>query len=200
MKKKILGYLLHLANRDIPFLHKSDFYMLKQNLLDKHGNFVGMEIQHIKKECFSCENGVYISDYKEDEECFKCGGTGVYEEFWSRLLKYELGGYYFHRPIEKMTNYDPLFEGISLPIIEGYIHHKSPKFRVGTEACMWLFLIYDRFAFKRIFGHYGFPNGKRTPLVFLANLYWHLRNFDWNIILNPRIIIRRKYNDDNLPF
>lgn len=172
----ILGYILHLANRDIPFLHKEKFYAIKNKLLKKHGTFICNEIQHIKKECNACHaTGIYKCSYKLKETCWCCNGTGTYLEFWVRLEKYKLGNFYFHNPIKKSNTI--LFEGVSKHI-EGYIEHKAPKYRLGKEASLWLFLFFDFETFKSVISIYGYPSKKRTPLVFLGNLIWKIRGFD----------------------
>ncbi len=197
-----VGWLLHNANRDIPFLAKSQFYELKTRLLKKYATKVGTDIQHIKKDCWSCDStGVFKSEWKMPEPCWSCYGTGVYEEFWTRLDKYKLGKWYFHNPVERMYKYEPLFEGESLPIIEGYIHHKAPKYRLGKECALWLFLLFDRKSFWKELGRTGSPTHKRTPLVIVDNAIFVFRHFDWRDYFPKK---KPKYNfdydSDELPF
>ena len=178
--KYIIGWLLHYANRDIPFLARSQFYKLKTRLLLKYATKTGTDIQHIKKECYHCGGtGTFKCDWKLPEPCWRCMGSGVYDEFWSRLDKYNLGKWYFHNPVEIMYVYEPLFEGEALPMIEGYIHHKTPKYRLGKECALWLFLLFDRKSFRKELGRTGSPTNKRTPLVIISNAIFVLRRFNW---------------------
>ena len=185
-------------------------------LLLMYGTNVGEEIQHIHKECHSCNGtGKFKSNWKPTETCWSCCGSGVYENYWTRLVKYKLGNYYFHNPINRQYTYEPLFEGKSLPVITGYIHHKAPKYRMGTEAMYWLFLIYDFKHFKKLFGMFGYKGNIRTPMVFFANISFHIRNDKWSIDIWTKekgwIWNRKKdnhweqhgtesYDTDNLPF
>lgn len=166
--KFILGYILHLANRDIPFLHKEKFYAIKTKLLKNHGTIICNEIQHIEKKCNTCDaTGIYKCSYKLKETCWWCNGTGTYQEFWVRLEKYKLGNFYFHNPIQK--SYTILFEGVSKPI-EGYIEHRAPKRRMGTEAALWLFLFFDFATFKSAISIYGYPSDKRNSTCIFGKL------------------------------
>jgi len=181
IRKYILGWLLHLANRDVSIYSKEQFYTIKKNLLTKYGTKLGEEIQHIRKECHSCNStGIFRCTWKQKETCWSCNGTGIYQEYWTRLDKYKLGNYTFHNPTKRQHEYEPLFEQIALPVITGYIHHKSPKYRLGAEAMYWLFLIYDRKHFKKIFGMIGYPGNVRTPMVFFANISFKCKH-EWRI-------------------
>lgn len=177
--KIILGRLLHLANRDVNFYCKEQFYAIKKNILTKYGTKIGEDIQHIRKECYSCNStGTFRCDWKYAEPCFRCDGTGIYEEYWTRLDKYKLGNYEFHNPTKRQGVYNPLFEGIALPVITGYIHHKAPKHRMGAEAMYWLFLIYDFKHFKKMFGVFGYSGNIRSPMVLFASIAYKIRN-EW---------------------
>lgn len=139
--KYIIGFLLQLANRDVDLVTKDKFYPLKQSLLKKYGKRIGEEIQHIKKECYSCDGtGIFSCDWKQPEKCWSCCGSGIFEQYWTRLERYKIGKWYFHNPTKKQFFYDPLFEGVSLPVIQGYIHHKKPKYRLGREAMLISYL------------------------------------------------------------
>lgn len=187
MKKLILSYLLHFANRNIIFTRKEEFYKIKTQLLQRYGSLLGEEIQHVKKICYSCEgSGKFKCEWKPTEPCWSCGGDGIYEEFWVRLNRYQFGRFVFHQPTVRMTSYEPLFEGVSLPVIEGYIRHDRPKYHIGAECCYWLFLFYDRSTFRRVFGRIGYPSKKRTPLVFLATLLFDWRMERWKVF-KPKI-------------
>lgn len=180
IKRYILGFLLHLANRDVDLITKDKFYPIKNRILLKYGTRVGEEIQHIRKECHSCDaTGIYRSEYKPKETCWSCDGTGIYEQYWTRLDKYKLGKWYFHNPTKRQYEYEPLFEGVALPVIKGYIHHDRPKYRLGREAMLWLFLIYDRPAYKKMLGSVGYCGNIRTPLVLIHSIAFKIKQFDW---------------------
>jgi hypothetical protein len=215
IKKYILGWLLHLANRDVGIFYKEQFYAIKKKLLLKYGTYLGEEIQHIRKECYSCDStGIFKCDWKLSETCFNCRGTGVYEQYWTRLDKYKLGRYTFHNPTKRQYEYEPLFEKIELPLIIGYIHHKSPKYRMGTEAKLWLFLIYDYAIFKKMTnGHIGYKGNIKTPLVFITALNFNIKHewtfkiwskedgWFWQKEKEPEWKTERAFNDDHeLPF
>ena len=200
IKKYILGWLLHLANRDVKIYCKEQFYAIKKNLLTKYGTKLGEEIQHIRKECYSCDGtGRYKCDWKLTESCWSCAGTGVYEQYWTRLDKYKFGGYTFHNPTKKQYDYQPLFEGEALPVITGYIHHKTPKYRMADEALYWLLLIYDRKTLKKLIGSIGYVKNIRTPMVFLASIIFNIRHEKWK--KEPDWKTERVFDDVNeLPF
>jgi hypothetical protein len=175
--KYILGCLLHYANRYISFPNqREEFYKLKTKLLHKYGTKITTEIQHIKKECYQCDGtGIFKCNWKNDEPCWRCS-KGVYKEFWTRLDKYKLGKFYFHNPVERMYHYAPLFEGEALPIIEGYIEHKTPKYRIGRECLLWLFLLFAPKIFIKEICTIGSPHNKWTPLVILGNIIFNIRH------------------------
>lgn len=167
----ILGLLLHYANRRPSILYKTEFYALKTKLLLKRGIRTGTSFQHIKKECFRCDHGMYYSHYWATyERCWDCCGTGVYEEFWTELANYRLGKYSFHIPIARY--YMP--PDFNTEPIEGYIRHTAPKYYIANECCYWLFLLYDRPTFVKFFiksTSMSVPlRNIRTPLIFIHTL------------------------------
>ncbi len=186
----LLGLILHHANRRPPILYKTEFYALKTKLLLKRGIRTGTSFQHIKKECFRCDHGIYHSRYWASyEPCWVCSGTGVYEEFWTELANYRLGRYSFHIPIERYYR-QPDF---NTEPIEGYIRHTAPKYYFANECCYWLFLLFDRPTFVKSFiksRSMGVPlRNIRTPLVFIHSLI-----VAWQ---EPRL---RSNEEEGLPF
>lgn len=207
IRKYILGFLLNLANRDADMITKDKFYPIKNRILLKYGTRVGEEIQHIRKECYSCDGtGVFRCEWKPKESCWSCGGTGVYEQYWTRLDKYKLGKWYFHNPTKRQYEYEPLFEGVALPVIKGYIHHDRPKYRLGREAMLWLFLMYDRSAYKKMLGSVGYCGNIRTPLVLIHSVAFKIKQFDWEDFkdeLKTKFKPKQKptvYESEELPF
>ena len=39
-----------------------------------------------------------------ESSCWRCAGSGVYENYWVNLLRYRLGRHEFHKPLEKFYN------------------------------------------------------------------------------------------------
>ena len=111
--KNLIAKLLHIANSDPPIVRKKEFYEIKDAILKKHGTFVGHQVQHIKKSCWSCGGtGIwtgYDNGFKWVEcpprKCYRCR-DGVYDEFWVLLELYQFGGYEFHRPVKRTPDYE----------------------------------------------------------------------------------------------
>jgi len=193
-----LAKLLHYANRRPPITRKQEFYAIKEKILAKYGRKIGYDVQHIRKDCYSCdETGMFRCDWKEPESCWKCGGTGVYEEFWTLLEKYQLVKYTFHRPISKVYE-NPGYQTFGK--IEGYISHDTPGYYLHAECAFWLFLIYDRKTFFSYIGKVGFPSRKFTPMVILSTVIQKVRQFRFSELL-PRKEKSYEFEfDDDLPF
>jgi hypothetical protein len=131
---RVLTWLLVRANAKPPHSHREPFYQLKDRLLHRFGRLIGTEWQHIRKTCWSCDDGVR----DDGDSCWKCGGTGIYQQTWVLLQRWEIGGAIFHRPVRR-TPLDP--HGVVT--IHGYITH--PEYRADTtEALLWLALLFDR--------------------------------------------------------
>jgi hypothetical protein len=187
--KKLLGFLLNLANRGAH--RRTDFYMLKDRLLKQHGTFLCTDVQHVKKLCWTCQG----SGYADGQLCWHCR-DGVYDEFWTLLDKYGIGGYTFHLPRNKL-GYDPrqgeLFEEDAISVygeaIEGYITHDKPKYHLGEEAFWWLMWWFE----PEYFMHYILRSGTYTgriftPMVRIAHsISWcRYRWFDFKDFLSYR--------------
>lgn len=174
----LLGDVLHIANSRPPLIRQREFYALKDKLLQRYGTSDGFDVQHIKKECWSCDGtgkayrdafvfGQWRSVYVG--KCFRCN-NGVYHEFWVRLERYRLGRHTFHIPKER-TSADP---GLVMqhPMIEGYIRHHDYPGHLPLEAAFWLFLVFEPAVFRSIFGRIG-AHKARTPLCWLSDVvFW----------------------------
>jgi hypothetical protein len=135
---RVLTWLLVRANAKPPSGHPETFYSMKEQLLRRFGRMIGAEWQHIRKTCWSCEDGVL----DDGHYCWKCGGTGIYQQTWVLLQRWELGGAIFHRPVYR-TTLDPH----EIVTIHGYITH--PEYHADTEeALLWLALLFDRRLFR----------------------------------------------------
>lgn len=168
MPKRLIAWLLYLANSDPPFICRQEFYALKERLLRKHGRMDGQDVQHIRKDCWTCEATGTHPVYKD--RCRKCGGTGVYEDAWILLRRWEFMGRIFHIPEGRTTPRLPAD-------IEGYVRHANHG-RAPREAILWLFLLCDWPAFWRLlFGQCSasrrwYPLLNLQCLAFEARLAW----------------------------
>lgn len=143
-KISILSWLLHHANRS--GTNDKGFYLIKDKLLNKYGQYICNDIQFIRgKICYSCggtgcvDNGdVYDADC-----CWNCNGTGWYKRpVWNILKKIRFGKYTFHKPYQKLYK-----KPITIPNIKGYIQHNRSKY--SGFAITVLFLLYERGYIKR---------------------------------------------------
>ena len=89
MYQRLLARLLHVANSSPPFDRQS-FYAVKDRLLRRHGQVVGQDVQHLRRECWGDGSG------KCDPHCLRCYGTGVYTERWVHLSRWQWLTYTFH--------------------------------------------------------------------------------------------------------
>lgn len=193
-----LGKMLHYANRRPPALREQEFYAIKEKILLKHGQKIGYDVQHIRKDCYSCdETGTFRCDWKMPEPCWNCGGTGLYEEFWTLLETYQLGKYTFHKPVSKVYE-NPGYQTFGK--IEGYIRHNTPRYYLSAECAFWLFLIYDRQTFFNYIGKVGFPSRKFTPMVIISTVIQKVRQFRFRDLLPRKDKTYEFEYDDDLPF
>lgn len=168
--RRLLGRLLHLANSSPPF-RKTEFYALKDRLLRRWGTRGGYDVQHIVHWCYACEG----RPTRGRNRCWKCGGTGIFREFWVVLERWELAGYPFHRPVSRLSYRPDLADQPTTGKIEGRIEHRHYPYYLSREASYWLALVYDRPLFWATFGHNGYPCWKWTPLVILASGVFQVR-------------------------
>ncbi|MDE2010253.1 MAG: hypothetical protein KGJ09_09290 [Candidatus Omnitrophica bacterium] len=141
MIRKLLARLLHLANSDPPF-NRREFYNLKDRLLRKYGTFHGHDLQIITKECWGERH--YFDDDSYDfvqepcgPQCRRCGGTGIFDQRWVRLERWQWGKYLFHIPAGD-TRKKP--DSPPESWIKGVIKHQDYG-RLSNEACLWLYLL-----------------------------------------------------------
>lgn len=183
----LLGEVLHVANATPPVLAKSDFYRMKDRLLRRFGTPDGFDVQHIVKECHACYGQKTITEeirncgvvVSVERNCRRCNGTGVYEQFWTHLLRYTIGQRQFHLPERKFYE-DPHLE-LQRPMITGYVTHRRYPFYFSNEAFLLLALLFDRKLFAENFGRWGMSSWKVTPLVILSNFAWKAKRFHLTI-------------------
>ncbi|WP_022667902.1 hypothetical protein [Desulfospira joergensenii] len=103
----LLSKILHAANSDVtrPFW----FYGIKDRILKRFGRRIAWDQQHIVKKCWSCVNGKFSGfdngyDWvpMPEQPCYRCCGTGIYDEFWVLLEVWHLGAHEFHRPVQRI--------------------------------------------------------------------------------------------------
>lgn len=177
--RKLIGFLLWNANANPPFWLKGRFYHMKDRLLRRFGEYVGYDIQHIRKECWTCHG---TGMYTEKQRCWNCS-NGIYKEFWCKLERWQVGNYVFHLPQKKslvpIIAYDD-----KVNLIEDYIHHEIPKYHLAEECLYWLALFFDWQFFKMMFGYYGYTGKKFTPMIILATAIYVIKKSAWNRIKN----------------
>lgn len=81
----------------------------------------GHDLQVIVKKCHGCAGS---GMYWRDEECYRCGGTGIFEVKNIALKRYRLNGEVFHRPLGRLTH-----NRTQIEIFDGYDTHGYTKFK-----------------------------------------------------------------------
>lgn len=202
MFQKIIGLFLHIANSSPPFLWKDEFYSIKRALLKRYGAFVGREIQHIEKTCYTCDGtGIYYYYRSWDgsihykELCYRCK-NGIYAEYWVLLDKFKLGKYYFHIPRGRTT---VIKEGEQ--VIKGYIKHAQYKHHLTDECSYWLALLFYPRLFLRHFGKIRHCGAKYTPMVILNNTIFNIKRlYTMACDCVGRFMLRPEHDREELPF
>ena len=176
IKVRVLSRLLWLANGDIgrgifdyQDWAKSRFYrLIKDPILTRYSTVLGgMDIQRIVHKCRACGGTGQWGRYRSDggSTCYRCNGTGVYRTDHFGLARFDLGGRKFHKPVLKWIGAMPPDD---MPVtIEGRIIHVFRGVR-GTEALLWLALIYDRALFRFLMSPRHFITAKFTPCPLVA--------------------------------
>lgn len=182
MNTWLLGELLHLANSDPPYW-RTEFYEIKNKILLEYGTWKGIHLQHIVKHCYNCEGGkIYTEEnvfgqpmrISGGRTCLRCGGNGVYQEFWTVLDVFEIGARQFHKPCGTRRSSKPELTTPPSQEFEGYIRHVRPPYYLGNEAAYWLALLFEPKIFWRRFGHSGQVSRKFTPLVILGTWLFNI--------------------------
>jgi hypothetical protein len=180
--RRLLGWLLHLANGHPPTNHTAAFYRLKERLLKGRQN--GHDVQHLGARCWGELRGVRCVG----SLCMRCAGTGDYWEKWVILERFELGGYTFHRPglVRRTPPYAvALPEGVNL--IEGYIRHDDVDWNSSREAALWLALVFDLRLFWRLIFSGGCASHPRWGLSLVQKACWRLTD--------PLVRLRDRWED-----
>lgn len=177
--------LLDAANDSPPVLARREFYALKERLLRRYATPDGIDVQHIKDECYECSG-------REKPGCYRCV-NGVYRERFVALNRWRWGKHSFHTFKERLSS-PP-----TLPTIHGFVRHgKRLPGHWPTEAFYWLALVCgDWKAFASEFGrcwHYK----PRSPLVLLGTLTCEFK-CRWRRAWD-RIVWAWRRDDNELPF
>jgi len=206
-----IGELLELANREF---RSQEFYKLKDRILKSLGAKAGVDTQHVMKTCQYCrgegkmpkEVMLYGTPYiTKGDPCWRCNGTGVYQEFWVMLDVYQLGRRSFHLPVDRQYNrelFDKILQALNIvpgKHFEGLIKHTPPRWQLGREAGWWLILLFDRSSLHSYyFGRnyqYGFVF---TPLLLVNNLIYFTSTAYYRI-KNSLVNYRRQHCRHEFP-
>lgn len=175
-----VGWLLNHVNARPPVMARTEFYALKVKLCKRFGTWERAELQHVVKECWGCQDDTYV---KGCRHCLTNGvRPGVYNEFWVRLERWNVGGFPFHEPTGPRWSRKPEWHGEE---IEGLIDHEG-SFVMARECWLWLALLFDRAEFWRCFWGGSTVAGK-TPLLFTQRTIRHaVHKWKWSKVRQPR--------------
>jgi len=192
--KKVIGLLLHYANKEKPKTTFKQFFNLKERLLKKYGCEQGFDVQHIVKDCHSCNNGMFYKYWEECYvSCYNCLGTGVYANYWVRLDKYCVGEYKFHLPNGRSDK--EIVGGDK--VVYGYIRHRLPKYNISRECLLWLYLLFDFSSFKLEVGSKSWGGYFFTPLLLVDRVvFFVIKSKEGAKFL----MAKNECCDDSLPF
>lgn len=187
VQKFIIGELLHMANHEY---HSRSFYEMKDRLLQLHGVELGYDTQHVTKPCRNCDSGYITTSITmawnkpwkaETVKCPRCGGSSIYDEFWSLLALYQIGRRQFHSPMGKSytkSRFDNVISKITpLHHFEGLIRHTPPKHNLGKEAAFLLALMFFPGYLEELWFGAFYSKGVFTPMMILNNLVWIKRRW-----------------------
>lgn len=138
VKKRIIGYLTHLANKETK---AASWYAIKNRIAEKYGEPVGYDVQFLDgKKCYSCNGTGIWRGYYGTDLCRNCWNGWYKSPVWVVLQRVKIGNYVFHQPLKRV--YRP--QEIEVPhtvVINGYIEHTKHKY--GWLGLFILFMIYD---------------------------------------------------------
>lgn len=136
--RNLLAKAIWIVNSDPPHQLRDEFYQIKNKVLKRFGMRVGQDLQHIRKECWHC-NYWACDECEVTGDCCKCGGTNIYRQFWSRLDVYQLGGFRFHLPVERLYK-DP---GEPVTLTDYIQHVERGSYFLRVELLLWMIVIFD---------------------------------------------------------
>jgi len=135
------------------YLAKPLFYKLKDKLLQLHGDYVGYDVQFVKKKCIRCDGTGNFFFWKKDnygckeyDKCNDCNGTGVYE-----VKKYFLKRYILNDEIFHIQTYQaPKFGDRINSTIRGRIKHDEYSADECYKALLKLAAFYDKEIYQEL--------------------------------------------------
>ena len=171
--RRFLGHVLWLANSEASHAGewKHSFYFVKDTILERYGERLpDCDYQEITHSCRSCYKGIWHRGSWNEDVCWRCGGTGVYRQFWVRLERWKLGNYMFHRPCGRLE------EKPETVTITGKVAHAQTG-SLGWEAAAWLGLLFRRNLLRAMYHDRWelFSYSRPTPLMCLFRLRWWIR-------------------------
>lgn len=167
---------------------KNDFYSLLKPAILSHGEFIGYELQIIKKKCFTCFGTGTYKQYRWEygerylihkEPCRNCT-NGIYYTKKVTLMKFNLNGNVYHIPLPELKN-DVQYIGE----INGLVTHENIP---GDEAYR---------SFLILLWKYNKPMFYQKSKEFLSKEF--VKYFKW-IPEFMQKCIRKDNNSDDLPF
>lgn len=179
MKKLILSFLLHHANRYRKCEH---FYDIKGKILEKYATLIDYHYQFIAgKKCHTCGgSGIYTSyswhtNRPYHDTCRNCWGGWYIPNKWNVLAVYQFGKYRFHKPTGTQYKKPECQES---QIIDGYVNHEPSSY---SYVCrMLIYLLFDLKGYKKrwVFGWGGgwYPYQQWKPKHAFNNLAHLIKN------------------------
>lgn len=176
-----IASLFHNANAGNYDLKQTYFYSLfKQWFLEKYANKSNIVEQTIKKKCWTCDNGTYISYHADGsvystDYCWDCNGTGIHATRIYYLQKYILNNKIYHIPIDNVENIK------YAEIISGKIEHTYIEPKKAQNSALILFLLYRPFIIKRIIKRRIFIFSRQWKYRLIKQpyyqfMYWYEKN------------------------
>ena len=192
-----IGEMLHLANT-AGRSHRN-IYQVKDIVLKARGHQIATDVQHIRKECYSCSgtgkqvavvNSFGVPWKTSVNKCPRCN-NGVYTEYWVLLDVFVVGDRLFHRPAGTCYSVDQVIQrtgGGYSKVYEGLIRHEPPAWNLGYEAYFWLALFFSPRRFFNDLGHVFLSGPQVTPMLAL------------NLVARVIKSIYLKFRYDEIPF
>lgn len=182
-----------LTSRDLEWFRLANanpphgFYDFKDRFLRRFATLVGYDEQVIEKECWTCDGSGRVYN----EPCRSCDASGVHHSNTHYLLRYEICGRIYHKPVpffgdvpENMRRAGPISE------IEGRIKHGDVPSQVANRAFFRLLIRHEPTTYYKLV----VENWKNGFLNFKAKWAWRLIRLRNKLDLFPAV------PPDDVPF
>lgn len=173
-----------LANSNPPH----GFYDFKDRFLRRFATLTGYDEQRINHSCWSCAGS---GEYSSGNTCRSCGGDGVHHTTTHYLLRYELAGNIYHKPVhflgdvpENMRKAGPVSE------IGGLIRHGEVSSQMADRAFRRLLIRHEPTTYYRLI----IERWRNKVLHFRCRLAWRLIRLRNKLDLFPAV------PEDDVPF